>query len=260
MVLAGIPPTPLQSSPNTVNLALKTAPPGKPGQVVLSLAVVLLCHRRHLKLQPSTKIPVNNTRSMAPPKLTPGSASVGRLACGARSGGPGPRRPRRTPLRSPSVTLTPPAAQRPLRSVERVASSLRAYPLRARPQLGVLPPAAASARAAAAAAVKGRGPGHAGCAQAGPVAGVHGVGALYGPMWRPFGLRALRAVRVAALLDTDGGPRLPPQVLGGRLQGGLALPGPRQRQRQAPLRGDGRGLHGPGPHLHPRGPWPLQNS
>lgn len=227
--------------------------------MVPSLAVVLLCHRRHLKLQPSTKIPVN-TRSMAPPKLTPGSASVGRLACGARSGGPGPRRPRRTPLRSPSVTLTPPAAQRPLRSVERVASSLRAYPLRARPQLGVLPPAAASARAAAAAAVKGRGPGHAGCAQARPVAGVHGVGALYGPMWRPFGLRALRAVRVAALLDTDGGPRLPPQVLGGRLQGGLALPGPRQRQRQAPLRGDGRGLHGPGPHLHPRGPWPLQNS
>lgn len=182
--------------------------------MVPSLAVVLLCHRRHLKLQPSTKIPVN-TRSMAPPKLTPGSASVGRLACGARSGGPGPRRPRRTPLRSPSVTLTPPAAQRPLRSVERVASSLRAYPLRARPQLGVLPPAAASARAAAAAAVKGRGPGHAGCAQARPVAGVHGVGALYGPMWRPFGLRALRAVRVAALLDTDGGPRLPPQVLGG---------------------------------------------
>lgn len=103
----------------------------------------------------------------------------------------------------------------------------------ARVRRGVLPPATASARAAAAGAgaVKGRGPGHAGRAQAGPVAGVHGVGALYGPVWRPLGLGALRAVRVAALLDTDGGPRLPPQVLGGRLQGGLAIPGPWQRQR-----------------------------
>lgn len=52
---------------------------------------------------------------------------------------------------------------------------------------------------------------------------VSGVGALYGPVWRPFGLRALRAVRVAALLDTDGGPRLPP---GGVLGGGFRVAWP----------------------------------
>jgi hypothetical protein len=77
-------------------------------------------------------------------------------------------------------------------------------------------------------------------------------------MWWPLRLCALRAVRVAALLDTDGGPRLPPQVLGGRLQGGLALPGSGQRQRQASLRWGGRGLHGAGPRLRPGGPRPFQ--
>lgn len=181
---------------------------------------------------------------MAPPSSTPGLAGVSR--CTGRD--PSPRRPRSRTPRSPPppVTPTPLASQRPLRSAGRSAPSLRARAPRAPPPPGVSPPAAASARAAAACAgaVEGRRPGHAGRAQTGPVAGVHGVGSLYGPVWRPLGLRALRAVGVAALLDTDRGPRLPPQVLGGRLEGGLALPRPGQRQRQAPLRGGGRGLHG----------------
>lgn len=51
------------------------------------------------------------------------------------------------PSTPPLVTQTPPAAQRPLRSEGRVASSLRAYPFHARPPPGVsyrlqLPPLA----------------------------------------------------------------------------------------------------------------------
>lgn len=172
--------------------------------------------------------------------------------------GPGRPRCRTPPTPTPSLALTPAASQRP--PVVSKASFVLSARLFAPRASAVLPPAASSTRAAAAAAgaVKGRGPGHARRAQARSVASVHGVGALYGPVWRPLGICALRAVRIAALLDTDRGPRLPPQVLGGRLQGGLALPGPGQRQRQASLRGGGRGLHGPGPHLYLRGPRPLQ--
>lgn len=100
-----------------------------------------------------------------------------------------------------------------------------------------LAPVAVAAAAGGGGPVERRRPGHARLLQAGTVARVHGV--------RPLDLAVgmpLR-VRVAAMLDFDGGPGLPPKVLG-RLEGGLTLPRHRQREGQALLRaGRRRRLH-----------------
>lgn len=89
-----------------------------------------------------------------------------------------------------------------------------------------------AAVAAAGGPMERRRPGHAGFPQAGPVAGVHSVRPLDLPVRVPL------CVRVAAVLDFDGGPGLPPEMLGG-LEGGLPLSRHRKREGQA-LLGAGR--------------------
>lgn len=77
--------------------------------------------------------------------------------------------------------------------------------------------------------LEGGWPRHAGLLQTGPVARVHGVGALY--------VRVMMAVSVgvAAVFDPDRSPRLSPEVLR-RFQGRLSFPRHRQREGQALLR------------------------
>lgn len=76
--------------------------------------------------------------------------------------------------------------------------------------------------------MEGGWPGHAGLLQAGPVARVHGVGALHVRVMVAVG------VGVAAVFDPDRSPRLSPEVLR-RLQGRLAFPRHGQREGQALL-------------------------
>lgn len=78
--------------------------------------------------------------------------------------------------------------------------------------------------------LEGGWPGHARLFQPGPVARVHGVGALY--------VRVMVAISigVAAVFDPDRSPRLSPEVLRRRLQGRLSFPRHREREGQALLR------------------------
>lgn len=85
-------------------------------------------------------------------------------------------------------------------------------------------------------ALERRWPGHSGLFKPGPVTRVHGIRALYLSVVMPVG------VRITAMFDFDGGPRLSPKMLR-RLKGRLSLPGNRQRKRETLFRARWRFHH-----------------